>query len=242
MKKYFPLDSNYNALYKQLGETIKTFYPAGISTHEPEYHEFEGIKKLQEIIWEGIGVRKNIRNWAEFVKRIGAKLNKEVNGTTYGSRPGYSADLILEEYEDDALIRIKKLSFAVSLLGPYYSMCGIDETTIKTLDDEFRRGYTAINVVTVSPFKEFEVDFLFIEQQINKKFKDYKIVPFEICMNFIKDVETLDSMGQEGTVYNALFNHLFNFYTHQHSRGDRYYGLERNPNIKVTLSPPPKPV
>src|SRR4051812_47711882 len=135
MKKYFPLDSDYNELHKQLGETIKTFYPAGMSSFEPEYHEYAGIKKLQEIIWEGIAVRKNFRNWSAFVKRVSAKLNKEVNGTTYGLMPGYSADLILERYEDSMLIREKKISFAVSLLGPYYSICGIDQTTIKLSDD-----------------------------------------------------------------------------------------------------------
>ncbi|MCO5945979.1 hypothetical protein [Mucilaginibacter flavidus] len=240
MKKYFPLDSSYNSLFKQLGETIKAFYPAGLSSYEPEYHEYAGIKKLQEIIWEGIGVRKNFRNWSAFVKRVSAKLNKEVDGTTYGLMPGYSADLILERHEDNMLIREKKISFAVSLLGPYYSICGIDQTTIKLLDDEATRYYEAINVVTVSPYREFEADFIFIEQQITKKFKGYKIVPFDICMDFIKDVETLYSMGQEGNIYSALFNHMFNFYAHQRSRGDRYYGLERNPNIKVTLSPPPK--
>lgn len=240
MKKYFPLDSSYNTLFKQLGETIKAFYPVGLSSFEPEYHEHAGIKKLQEIMWEGIGVRKNFRNWSAFVKRIGAKLNKEVEGTTYGVMPGYSADLILERYEDDVLIRVKKISFAVSLLGPYYSVCGIDETTIKTHDDGHTRYYNAINVVTVSPFKEFEVCFRFIEQQITKRFKGYMIVPFEICMDFIKNVETLFSHGMEGTVYQALFNHLFNFYTHYYSRGESYYGLEENPNIKVTLLPPPK--
>src|SRR3569833_1044030 len=223
MKRYFSLDNRYNTLFSLIGETIKSYYPVGISNSEPGYHENAGIKKLQELMWEGMGVRNNFRNWTTYVNRVCMKLGKETASTTYGPRPCYSADLILERYEDEALIRTKKISFAVSLLGPYYSICGIDETTIKAFDDEMHKYFNAINVVTVSPFKEFEADFLFVEQQVTKRFKNYKFVPFQVCMSFIENVETLDSIADNGTVYSALFNHLFYFYTHNFSRGDRSY-------------------
>jgi hypothetical protein len=242
MKKYYPLDNEHaTGLYKAIGETIEYFYPVGLSAWDAEYHEFPGIKELNEILGEQIGNDKNYKkSWGSFLKKLRKESDKQITSTTYGFVPGFSADLILDSYEDEVLRRVKRIAFAVSLIGPFYSICGIDETFIKDKRDDLPISYHAINVVTGSPYKEFETDFNLIEGVIKNEFPGYKLVPFEICMKYLHNVETLHSMGQEGTVYNALFNHLFNFYTHFYSRGDRSYGAERNPNIGVTLAPPPK--
>jgi hypothetical protein len=241
MKKYFPLDTNHRTeLYSALAKTIKHFYPVGVSTVVSEYHEYPGIKELGDITEDNIGNNKNYRKrWTSFLNKLRKELGKEINGTTYGFVPGFSGDLIIERYEDEVLIRIKRMAFAVSLIGPFYSICGIDETMIKEDDAKFPRFYHSINVVTASPYKEFENDFNCVQYWINKSFTGYKLVPLNVCMMCLKDIETPNSIGQEGTVYSALFNHLFNFYTHYESRGDGYYGAEKDPNFKITLAPPP---
>ena len=242
MKRYFPLDNKHAAgLYKTIAETIKHFYPVGLSSFDKEYYKYPGMIELGEILATQIGDNKNyIKSWGAFLKKLRKESGKALKATTYGSVPGFSGDLILETYEDEVLRRVKRIAFAVSLIGPFYCVCGIDETFIKDERDERPISYHAINVVTVSPYKEFEAGFNTIENHIKKEFSGYRFIPFETCMRYLQNLETRHSMGQEGTVYNALFNHLFNFYTHYHSRGDRSYGLERNPNIRVTLSPPPK--
>jgi len=244
MIRYLPLDNNHNKLASAIADAIKTYYPAGIDSFDSVYSEFPGIVKAYEIIYKNIGPPEQKPGpqaviWTSLLRELCARGTKEIKETTYGFVPGFSADLILQQFEDDSHTRTKRIAFAVSLIAPFYSICGIDETSIKEKGDESVRSYHAINVVTASPYMEFEADFKEIEQQINKFFPNYKIIPFDLCMSHIEGVQTPSSMGQDCTVYNAFFNHLFNFYTHFRSRGDGYYGDEKNPNFKVTLSPPP---
>jgi hypothetical protein len=242
MKKYFRLEIDHKTeLSSAITKTIKHFYPTGLSSHEAEYHKYAGVEELKEITGSNIGDNKIYKKrWGSFLNFVRKESGKQVNSTTYGFVPGYSADLILDNFEDEFLIRTKRIAFAVSLLGPFFSICGVDETFIKVKNEGMHGAYHAINVVTASPYMEFENDFNGIKYWIEKKFPGYKFVPFFITMMHLKDTETLYSMGQEGTVYNALFNHLFNFYTHYKSRGDQYYGHEKSTNIKVTLTAPPK--
>jgi hypothetical protein len=241
MKKYFPFDSAYpTEQYLAIGKTIKHFYPTGVSSLDPEYHEYPGIIELKELIGNNMPDKNYRKRWVNLLDKIHKESGKQIELTTYGFPPSLSANLILEHVEHGSLTYIKRIAFAVSFLGPFYSICGVDETFIREDHDEFPRNYHAINCVTASPYKEFESDFNGIKHLIQKKFPGYQFVPFWISMMHLKDIETLTSIGQEGTVYNALFNHLFNFYTHHISRGDQYYGVEKNPKIKVTLSPPPK--
>ena len=245
MKKYFPFDNaRPGSLYSEIANCIKQYYPNGLSSLHDEYHLYPGIVKRNEIIAENIGppgqkLGPQSKKWEALLKFLNKNADKPIEGTTYGFVPGFSADLILEKFENGTLSYTKRIAFAVSLLGPFFSICGIDETTIKHEDDDFQRYYPAINVVTASPYKEFENDFNGIKYSMQKYFPDYKFIPFYICMMHLDGVQTPDSIGQEETVYNALFNHSFNYYTHHKSRGDNYYGMERNPNIKITLSRPP---
>ena len=245
MKKYLLLDNHHTKLISAIVENIKKYYPKDIDSFNPEFMKFPGIIKAFDIIYENIGPPEQkpgpyTRKWRSLMKSLRKSGAENIRGTTYGFVPGFSADLILENFEDEYLTRTKRIAFAVSLIAPFYSICGIDETSIKEKDDEFGRGYHAINVVTASPYKEFANDFKEIELQINKYFPDCKIIPFELCMRYVEGVQTPFSMGQDCTVYNAFFNHLFNFYTHIKSRGDGYYGSEKNPNFKVVLRPPPQ--
>ena len=227
-------------LFKDLANTIYQHYPKGVQPMQEEYGKSEQIVKIYEIIGENIGQpKKKLGNhgvlWASLLQLVKSKTSKSINGTTFGIVPGFSADLILEQFEDSALIRVKRIAFAVSMLGPFYSICGIDETTIK-LDSR----YHAINVVTASPFMEFKESFNIIKQSMVEIYPEYVFVPFDICMLSVKETYSMCSIDEPGTVYSFLFNYLFRYYTHYYSRGDRSYGLERNPNIKVTLSPPPR--
>ena len=246
MKKYFPIDNASKiSLFSEIADTIIQYYPKGLNSFDAEYSKYPGIIKAKEIISENTGPPEQklgalSKKWGSFLKSLRENIDNEIRGTTYGFVPGFSADLILEHFEDKALIRTKRIAFAVSMLGPFFSICGVDETFIKEKEREFESGYHAINVVTASPYKEFEKDFLAVKLLIERNFVDYKFIPFDDCMLFIKDVETPNSMGQEGTVYNALFNHLFNFYIHFRSRGDRGYGRGRDPNFRVTLTAPPE--
>jgi len=246
INKYFSLENQRDPVLAEVAGTIREIYPIGLNTLSPEYNQYPGIIKAYEIIGENIGPPEQkpgpyAKIWSSLLKSLRSTNGKRINGTTYGFVPGFSADLILESYEDESLTRTKRIAFAVSLIGPFYSICGVDETSVKEKGDEFGRGYHAINVVTASPFKEFERDFNCIKKLIEEKFLEYKFIPFNACMMHIKDMETPHSAGQDCTVYNALFNHLFNFYNYSFPvlRGDRLYGYDKSKLAKVTLTAPP---
>jgi hypothetical protein len=243
-KKYLSLDNHNTPLISSIVEHVKKYYPKGITSFDEEFMKFPGIIKAYEIIYENIGPPEQkpgpfTKQWHSLIENLCSLRTENIRITTYGFVPAFSADLILENFEDESLTRTKRIAFAVSLIAPFYSICGIDETSIKEKGDEFGRGYHAFNVVTPSPYKEFENGFKEIERQINTYFPTHKIIPFEFGMRHIEDVQTPFSMGQDCTIYNAFFNHLFNFYTHFKLRGDGWYGSEKNPNIKITLGPPP---
>lgn len=227
-------------LFKNLVDTIYQYYPKAIQTIQEEYGKSEEIIKVYKIICENIGTPKtkpsqHLVLWRSLLKLIAKKNSTPIRNTTIGFVPGFSADLILEKYEDPTLVRIKRITFAVSMLGPFYSICGVDETIIK-VDN---RSYHAINVVTVSPFMEFEKSFNLVKQSIEEVYPDCSFIPFDICMLHLKDRYSIDSIDNSGTVYSFLFNHLFRYYTHYYSRGDSRFGMPSNSVVKVRLIPPP---
>ncbi len=233
--KYFSLENQRDPVLIEVAKTIRELYPIGINAYSPEYHEYPGIKKIKALMAENIGNNKNYNKiWSSLLKKLRKESGKEINSTTYGVGPGFSGDLVLEKYEDQSLIRVKRIAFAVSLIGPFYSICGVDETFIK---DE-GKSYHAINVVTTSPYKEFEGAFNGIKYGIENQFKDYRLVPFLACVQSLKDLDVLNSHRQEGTVYGALFNHLFDYYNYSFPilRGDSVYGYDKSKFPKVALT------
>jgi len=241
MTKYLDdLNQRDFKLFKDLVDAIHQHYPKGIQAIQEEYGKSEEIVKVYEIICENIGTPKTKPGqhqvlWKSLLKLITKNNSTSIHNTTIGFVPGFSADLILEKHEDPTLIRAKRIAFAISMLGPFYSICGVDETIIKA-DNRF---YHAINVVTVSPFMEFEESFNLVKQSIEEIYPDYSFIPFDICMYHLKDRYAIDSIYDSGSVYSFLFNHLFRYYTHHYSRGDRWFGQPINPAIKVRLTPPP---
>lgn len=233
----FSLEHPGNSLCEAIAAAIKRTYPVGVSSESPEYRNHAGMQQFEKLMEETIVNRKGkiAAAWRSVVQELTRQSGLAMHGTTYGYVPGLSADLILDEYQDQALIRIKRIAFAVSLVGPFYNICEVDETFIK--DDG--KKYHAINVVTVSPYKEFEQEFLRIKTVIETYFSGYSFVPFLTAMRFLEDVQVFHNNREESTIYNALFNYLFNDYKNKLPRGESGYGFVRNPNISVVLRPPP---
>jgi hypothetical protein len=240
MKHYFSLKGYPDKLRIEIGKTIEEYYPVGIDQQSAEYFEYPGIKKLELMLAEYSSNNTSFHEvWKLFLIKLPKDLRKKMHSTTYGFVPGFSADLILERYEDEAMVRLKKLTFAVSMIGPFFSICGVDETFIKEKDHP-TKAYGSINVITASPYKEFEKDFLYLKEKIEETFEGYQYVPMIAALSFLENMQIYHSYREEYTVYNALFNHLFDYYDHQKLfRGDMLYGLDKSMLPKVTLRPPP---
>ena len=231
MKLDFPLHEPGNSLLGALADTIKKYYPEGIDIYSEDYSEHPARVEVRKIInenfmWHMVGIEQGQagKAFSAFFDELKQYSNNELLTADGAMGPGFSVSVVLERYQEASTERIKRIACAISALGPFFSVCGIDETIIK-LDGI---PHPAINVVTKSPYKEFEDWFKYVEQVVRKHFPDYRFVPFEICMMALKDVEIPFWAGHDDTVYAALFNMSFQHYGHSYPRGDWYTGIGKS--------------
>jgi hypothetical protein len=242
MKFHFPLTSKQQDSYGAIIDSILKYYPIGIKSDWESYSKYPGQIALTEIMIDNIHNRKNFKTrWKDFDKEIGKKTKKKIVGETYGLRPGYSSAAIVNRFENNELLHLKTLHYSVSLIGPFFTIYGIDETCIKDDWDGRNIGYAAINVVTVSPYKEFELEFNVVKSSIEDKFKGYKFIPFRLHSMVIDGL--FDSYNdKELTIYEALFDHRLDGFDTMRIRGDSSYGYNEwiKNKIHVKLLPPPE--
>lgn len=239
MIRYFPLDNSHNKLYAEIGETIKQHYPIGVIPDSPEYNEHPGTKKIMSIMEENATQNKKFnRPWNDFLKKIRTGSKRKIHNNSYLHDLSFSGELILERYQDDALLRIKKIRFSVSLIAPYFTICGIDETAIKEKANSLAYAYRAINVITESPYMEFETDFNYLQREIEAQFANYSFVPIRTSLLYVDGLRTPYFGPDECKLHNALFNRYFDFTPVIFFRGEMYYGSGPS-SITVELFPPP---
>jgi hypothetical protein len=227
MKFHLPLSKIQSDFYGELIETVTHYYPIGIKSSADSYHTFSGQVALSEIVIDNIHKVKNYKSrWKEFENKLKFALNKKIWGETYATKPSFSASVIIKKSKHHDLIHIKKLHFSVSLLGPYYTIYGIDETAIVDEKDGRDLYYSAINTVTVSPYKEYESSFISLRELIEKQFTDYKFIPFKLHSKSIEGLFDPYHNDEEMTIYGALFDDFLQGYNLYKTRGDSQYGTD----------------
>jgi len=189
-KFYLSLTKPQNKLATEIAEVVKYYYPVGVDINSEEYNKYSGIIELSNKIGEHmIDYNTYVKPWKLFLINLLKGFKSKVHNYGLPHQSSYGGELTLEKYEDNSLIRKKKIIFNVSWLGNFYTIYGVDETTIK--DETNGRGlsYRAINVITISPYKEFEKAFNYIRGAIEKEFTGHKFIPFRLCCFYIKDMQ-----------------------------------------------------
>lgn len=224
MKKFSfnPDVCNYWPLY----QSIIKYYPIAILKSEHSiYFEYEGIKQLEKIVVDNIHNRENYQNrWVDFCDRISNDLDVKVMGRTGGQAPSFSASINIGENRSDTFVHSKDLYFSVSLVGHFFQIYGLDKTIVKDVDS---RGYPSNNVITASPYREYESLFKGVEKIIRQEFVDYKFVPYSIgqtqidglCVRYTDDMNCTINMG--------LFNDFLSGKSHPNGvKGKEGYGVQ----------------
>lgn len=236
----FPEKFSFNChLYNlwNIYNRIKIFYPIGIPKGEGVgiFFEYPGLKKLEEIIIDNVHNEKNFQErWTNYNIELKKILEKEIIGTTYGQAPSFSSSIVIEKNVIGTCTHLKELHFAISFVGNFFTIYGLDSTRI--LDEkEGYKGYGAVNVLTASPYKEFEKDFLLLENSIRTKYPNYKMIPYGFGKQIMDGLQVRYSDAEVCSIQMALFNDIIqprnNFRFTQgmivdHTRGDVYYGIE----------------
>lgn len=226
MEFNFSFNSNQYDFW-ELYETIKKYYPLGINRGENGgiYFEYWGIKELERIIIENVhNSKKYNENWGNFTKDLGIELNCEIEGTTYGQAPSLSSSIILESNRIANCLHTKELHFSVSLIGNFFQIYGLDKTSI--IDINGNKGYSAVNVVTTSPFQEFKEPFEFVEKKLQEKYPNHRIIPFAFGQTILNGLQVRYLDNEICSVNMAIFNHFLSAENiSKFERGDRYYGI-----------------
>lgn len=186
-------------------EAIKQFYPIGINRDESKmYFSYPGIKKLENILIDSIHDNNHFSDrWEKFTKELYSEIGKEVIGTTYGQAPSFSSYVLLETTSIDNLVRTKELHFFVSLIGPFYTIIGQDNNTVKLAEN---KNYRSTSYLVLSPENEYADTFQLLCNKIEDRFTGFRFVPFEICQQAIEGLNVRYSDENLNFVFHALFN------------------------------------
>jgi len=168
------------------------------------YFSYPGLKELEDIVVDNIHDDNNCtERWENFTKDIEKEIGKEIIGTTYGQAPSFSSYVLLDTVSIDNLTRTKELHFFVSLVGPFYTVVGQDNNTVRL---EEYKNYRSTSYLVVSPENEFANVFKILCDKIENRFYGFRFVPFEICRQTIDGLDVRYSDENLNTVFHALFN------------------------------------
>ncbi|AEV99769.1 hypothetical protein A4D02_26220 [Niastella koreensis] len=204
-------------------DSIKHFYPIGVKKNESRLDfSYPGFKELESIIIDNIHSVKHFEDrWSVFIREIEAEFNKETIGTTYGQAPSFSAFVLLEKSTFDNLTRTKEVHFFVSLVGPYYTIIGLDSNTVKIEE----KNYRSTNYLVVSPENEFAQIFRLLCDKIETRFEGFRFIPIDLCRQVIDGLNVRYSAENLNTVFHALFNDHIDLAVNS-TIGNEYYKSE----------------
>ncbi|HMG88498.1 MAG TPA: hypothetical protein VK589_00510, partial [Chryseolinea sp.] len=147
------------------------------------------------------------------------------------SGPCLFCDLTLSKITQTDFIREKSLYFYISVLGPFFSIHGVDHSiALLPMDSRYgsneRGNYAATHAITVSPVFEYEEAFNALEHELRKELPGYLLVPYDIGVSTIKNISRTDEtedLAAMDTIYEGLFSSRA---VHDAlTRGDNHYGF-----------------
>jgi hypothetical protein len=186
---------------------LKRHYPLGLTLEEPtDVQAYPGYQELQARVAESLQDGGYLQtDWNSLEAEVAASAARLVRGKTNGQVPCFSAVLDLGTTDGAEWQVRKELFFAVSLVGPFYTVVGHD-TVMFPLDAHTVVRQTAY--LTVSPFGAYEPVFDLVCAAIERRFAGHRFVPFMLAR---RPLAGLYVPGKEGTSH-PLFYGLFNDY------------------------------
>ena len=230
MRKFHTEYKDYS--FQEIYDTIKTFYPI----EEPDRYtsetisSFHGFIEMSRLMEENFINQKNYRErWSKFNKHLKKSIKKSVRSTFTLTNCCYCGEVVLETIETNEYTRTKKLHFFISILGPYFSIYGIDSSSVKLPVQEHGTEYLqydADHAVTVSPISEYQTLFLSLEDSIREWFPGYLFIPYEIGMSTLKGISIEDEYQttlHPDTIYEGIFGPIAT--PTCEPRGNQSYGI-----------------
>ena len=233
----YPEFNFYRHNFEPILETIKTYFPIDNSeANRDSINEF--LIKIENVINENLDKNNSYKGkWGKFKNLLREEFQKPVQETMSTNYPCFSGAIELQKTQYESVVYIKELNFYISLLGPYYTILGIDKSEIileeiiqgstNPTEQKYKESYPAVNAITVSPHLEYEESFKLLQKLILDNFINYQYVPFQIGMITIpgiSKIERYSKLNLQSSVFGSLFRPDVNFANKE--RGDFYYGYD----------------
>lgn len=213
IKKYFPVDKP-----KRLTSKTVSASP--------------GFNKIGKIANAEFVDDKAYRDkWGKLTSNLKKVFKKPVHGYPDLSGGGFFGEVIIEEDKKPDFVRQKSLKFYVSILGPFFSIHGVDSSValleIESHVPDFNKGnFEATHAITISPVFEYQEVFNKLEDELRSFFPGYLFVPYTVGMSTIKNISVADELRDPrslDTIYEGLFG--LGAVHDCLTRGDEYYGM-----------------
>lgn len=229
-----PFHNKYdNHDFQRIYDCIKEYYPIEDAKRAtPESIALtEGWKKMSALMNDNFVIQKNYRaKWSKFNQFLKKQIKKPVHSTMTLFNCCYSGEVVIEEIKGKDFIKHKKLEFYISVLGPFFSIIGVDSSIAFMPVDSFfgppLGHFIAKHCVTIAPVFEYETQFKLLEEKIRESFPGYSFVPYEIGMSTIPNISVDDDTYDRDindSIYEGLFGEIA---LHDIvSRGDKRYGF-----------------
>ncbi len=213
--------------YKQsvvgnLYNSIDYYYPnideVSASNLQNEEKKTNKRKNLISLKLHDIDEYKLWLNFLEDLSRNGIERPRNIN---IKQQPSYNGEIIISSWQKNGVENALSLLFSVSLLGPFYSIIGVENLKIPR-DQEGEKYNTSFNgqiMAFASPTKLLNPYYEILKVRIEKNFKGYKHVPYNILNLSVKGLNSSND-----SVYKALFDGPFRF--PKIVKGNKYYPLE----------------
>lgn len=222
-------DHDFSLIYN----TIKEYYPIKQEKRftSKKFASTAGFKKIQRLmIAEFFDNGVYEKKWGKFVSSLSKVLNKPIAALPAMTAPCLFCDLTLSKITQTDFIREKSLYFYISVLGPFFSIHGVDHSIallpVDSHGSNQHGNYGATHAITVSPVFEYEEAFNALEHELRKELPGYLFVPYSIGASTIKNISRSDdtfNLAAMDTIYEGLFS---SHAVHDAlTRGDEYYGL-----------------
>lgn len=217
-----------------ISDTIKEYFPIDKPKRltAKTVSSSPGYRKVGKIVNEEFLNEKAYHDkWGELTSSLKKVFKKPVHGHPDLSGGGFIGEVIIEEDKKPDFIRQKSLRFYISIIGPFFSIHGVD-SSIALLEFEsrvkdFNKGnFAATHAITISPVFEYQEAFNKLEDELRAFFPGYLFVPYNIGMSTIKNISIADELHDNrsmDTIYEALYGRAA---VHEClTRGDGRYGM-----------------
>lgn len=224
--------------FSSIQETLSKYFPVENPEHynKKNIGDFKGVKAIEEILDDNFCTNKRyLERWGKFKKFLKQELKKPIHETMIAWYPCYSGFITLKKEKFKNITYTKELHFFISLLGPYYTILGIDRSEVELeevypdLDSSEKikyRVYDASHVLTVSPYQEYKELFLILQNKVLEYFPSFKYIPYDINKKKVKGISLVypDCEAKvKGSVFSALFRPEVSFNTE--TRGETSFGF-----------------